>query len=70
LTAESGRVLDLKTPAALDEFLEVHAGAGPARDQQGRQAAAREAAQALRAMSQGVRLGGIRIKDLISEGRL
>jgi prevent-host-death family protein len=32
-------------------------------------AEAREAAQRIREMSRGVRLGGIRLKDLIDEGR-
>ncbi len=31
--------------------------------------AAREAAQRIREMSRGVRLGGLRVKDLIEEGR-
>jgi antitoxin (DNA-binding transcriptional repressor) of toxin-antitoxin stability system len=30
---------------------------------------AREAAQRIREMSRGVRLGGLRLKDLIDEGR-
>jgi len=68
-TAELGRVLGLGTAAALDDFLKVHGGAR-ADQKQARQGAAREAAQAIRAMSQGVRLGGLKIKDLISEGRL
>ena len=67
-TPEFGRVLGLE-PEALDDFLKVH-GAARLTGDQGRQGAAREAAQAIRAMSRGVRLGGIKIKDLISEGRL
>ena len=62
-------MLGLGTDAALDDFLKVHGGAR-ADQKQARQGAAREAAQAIRAMSQGVRLGGLKIKDLISEGRL
>jgi hypothetical protein len=68
-TAELGRVLGFGTDAALDDFLKAHGDARTDRDQ-ARQGAAREAAQAIRAMSQGVRLGGLKIKDLISEGRL
>jgi hypothetical protein len=35
-----------------------------------RQDLAHEAAQAIREMSKGVTLGGLKIKDLINEGRL
>ena len=38
-------------------------------DQTERAQAAQEAAQAIRQMSRGVRLGGLKIKDLIAEGR-
>jgi len=68
-TAELGRVLGFATDVALDDFLKAHGDARADRDQAS-QGAAREAAQAIRAMSQGVRLGGLKIKDLISEGRL
>ncbi len=62
-------MLGFGTDAVLDDFLKAHGDARIDRDQ-ARQGAAREAAQAIRAMSQGVRLGGLKIKDLISEGRL
>lgn len=67
--AELGRVLGFGTDAALDDFLKAHGDARTDREQV-RQVDAREAAQAIRTMSQGVRLGGLKIKDLISEGRL
>ncbi len=55
--------------AALDDFLKAHGDARIDRDQ-ARRGATREAAQGIRTMSQGVKLGGLKIKDFISEGRL
>jgi hypothetical protein len=47
----------------------VCAPATPAVTPTERAQAAQEAAQAIRQMSRGVRLGGLKIKDLIAEGR-
>jgi hypothetical protein len=65
--AELASVLDLQIDA-LNEFLEAHGHPRIVGDQVDRHLA-REAAQAIRAMSRGVALGGLKIKDLINEGR-
>ncbi len=66
------RVLGFGTCAALNDFLKEHgviAALTPDDLEQQRRQRAREAAQAIREMSKGVTLGGLKIKDLISEGR-
>ena len=63
-------LLGLATPADMNDFLKAHdvkVVVTPARQQR---ETAHEAAQAIREMSKGVRLGGLKIKDLINEGRL
>ena len=60
--------------ADLDAFLTAHSvQPGDAHEAQTDKAerlrVAQEAAQAIRQMSRGVRLGGLKIKDLINEGR-
>lgn len=72
-TDELRRVLSFDAQADLDAFLTAH-GVQPAAqqadtDQAQRIRAALDAAQAIRQMSRGVRLGGLKIKDLINEGR-
>ena len=70
--AELRRLLGFRTLTALNSFLKARGVTGDttldyqehARDR------AYEAAQAIREMGKGVRLGGIKIKDLINEGRL
>ena len=75
LTAdELRRVLGFDAEADLDAFLTAHSvQPGDAHEAQTDKAerlrAAQEAAQAIRQMSRGVRLGGLKIKDLINEGR-
>ncbi len=72
-TAELRGLLGLGTPADMDGFLKAHGVSGTAMlDEQKdeRQDLARAAAQGIREMSKGVRLGGLKIKDLINEGRL
>jgi hypothetical protein len=70
LTAtELRRLLGFEAEVALDAFLKVHglSEAAPGKDSR---AAARAAAARIRAMSRGVTLGGLKLKDLISEGRV
>ena len=75
LTAdELRRVLSFDAQADLNAFLTAHGVQhAPAQqaetDKAERIRAAQEAAQAIRQMSHGVRLGGLKIKDLINEGR-
>ena len=72
-TAELRRLLGFGTRAALDGFLTAR---GVSVDytlddlERKRQDQAHDAAQGIREMSKGVTLGGLRIKDLINEGRL
>jgi negative regulator of replication initiation len=75
LTAdELRRVLSFDAQGDLDAFLTAH-GVQHATAQQAetdkaqRIRAAQEAAQAIRQMSRGVRLGGLKSNDLINEGR-
>jgi hypothetical protein len=75
LTAgELRRLLGFGAQEDVDVFLTVHgvrgadAGQGEA-DETEHKRAALEAARAIRQMSRGVRLGGLKIKDLINEGR-
>jgi Uncharacterised protein family (UPF0175) len=72
-TAELRGLLGLGTPADMDGFLKAHGVSGTAMlddQKRERQDLAHEAAQAIREMSKGVTLGGLKIKDLINEGRL
>lgn len=72
-TAELRSLLGFGTRADLDGFLTAHgvSGATTLDDQKREQQdLAHEAAQAIREMSRGVTLGGLKIKDLINEGRL
>jgi Uncharacterised protein family (UPF0175) len=74
LTAgELRRLLGFGAQEDLDAFLTTHgvrAGdTGRNTDQTESARAAQEAAQAIRQMSRGVRLRGLKIKDLIAEGR-
>jgi len=74
LTAgELRRLLDFGAQEELDAFLAAHGvragNTGRDIDQTERVRAAQEAAQAIRQMSRGMRLGGLKIKDLIAEGR-
>ena len=70
---ELRRLLGFGTQEDLDAFLAAHgmrAGdTGRDTDQSERAQAAQETAQAIRQMSRGVRLGGLKIKDLIAEDR-
>lgn len=72
-TADLRGLLGLRTQAEMEGFLKAHGMSGAvALDDQKRerQNLAHEAAQAIREMSKGVTLGGLKIKDLINEGRL
>ena len=72
-TADLCGLLGLGTPAEMDGFLKAHGVSGTAMlddQKRERQDLAHEAAQAIREMSKGVTLGGLKIKDLINEGRL
>ena len=78
---ELRRLLGFATSEALDELLRVHeadglakaarrrAEAAEAASTEARRAKARRAAANIIARGKGVRLGGIKIKDLINEGR-
>jgi hypothetical protein len=78
---ELRRMLGFATSEALDEFLRVHEAYGLAKatskraepaeaaPDEARRAKARRAAANIIARGKGVRLGGIKIKDLINEGR-
>jgi len=73
---ELRRLLGFATSEALDEFLRVHEADGLAKAARRRAepaeaapAEARRAAANIIARGKGVRLGGIKIKDLINEGR-
>lgn len=66
-------VLGLANAKATEEFLKAHSATSstaPEVEAPERRDLARAAAHGIREMSKGVKLGGIRIKDLISEGRL
>ncbi len=66
-------LLSLGTPADMDGFLKAHGVSGTAMlddQKRERQELARAAAQGIREMSKGVTLGGLKITDLINEGRL
>ncbi len=72
-TAELRGLLGLETPGEMDGFLKSHGVSGTAMlddQKQDRHDLARAAAQGIREMSKGVTLGGLKIKDLINEGRL
>ena len=72
-TAELRGLLGLETLAEMDGFLKAHGVSGTAMlDDQKHdwQDLARAAAQGIREMSKGVTLGGLKITDLINEGRL
>lgn len=72
-TAELSRLLGFGTRADLNGFLKAHgvSDAATLDDQKReRQDQAHEAARGIRQMSKGITLGGLKIKDLISEGRL
>jgi hypothetical protein len=78
---ELRRLLGLKTREAIDEFLkahETHRAGRTAREQaeptgaapdEARRAKARRAAANIIECGKGVTLGGLKIKDLINEGR-
>jgi len=76
---ELRRLLGFATSEVLDKFLRVHDAYGlakvarkraePAAPDEARRAKARQAAANIIARGKGVRLGGIKIKDLINEGR-
>ncbi len=78
---ELRRLLGFATSEALDNFLRVHGAYGLAKaarkraepaaaaPDEARRAKARQAAANIIARGKGVRLGGIKIKDLINEGR-
>ena len=71
---ELRQLLGFTAEADVDTFLAAH-GVHPGDTAQGdtdkaqRMREAKEAAQAIRQMSRGVRLGGLKIKDMINEGR-
>jgi hypothetical protein len=67
--AEMRRLLGFDAEAALDAFLKAH-GLSKAATGEDARAAARAAAARIRAMSRGITLGGLKLKNLISEGRL
>jgi hypothetical protein len=72
-TAELRGLLGFGTQAEMEGFLKAHSVSGAvALDDQKheRQELAHAAAQGIREMSKGVTLGGLKIKDLINEGRL
>ena len=64
-------LLGLETSADVEGFLQVHGvnAAITPEDDGGRRKLARKAAQDIRRMSKGVRLRGLKIKDLINQGR-
>jgi hypothetical protein len=72
--SELRRLLDFESNAPLNDFLRAHEGGSPsgcmpgALDEETR-ARARAAAEDIIRMSKGVTLGGMKIKDLINEGR-
>jgi len=68
--AELCGLLGLATPAELSNFLQAHRVRAVMAPEGEERESAREAAQAIREMSKGVTLGGLKIKDLINEGRL
>lgn len=74
--AELGRLLGFETGEAIDGFLEAHeahdspgSDAGETAPDEARRAKARQAAANIIARRKGVTLGGLKIKDLINEGR-
>ncbi len=70
--ADLGGLLGLGAETETESFLKAHGVsevATPAGENRERQDRAHEAAQGIREMSKGVTLGGLKIKDLISEGR-
>jgi Uncharacterised protein family (UPF0175) len=71
-TTELCDLLGLSNAEAVDDFLKAHnAGTTAAQEKAPeRHELARAAAQGIREMSKGVKLGGLKIKDLINEGRL
>lgn len=63
-------LLGLGTQAEMSDFLKAHDVKSVVTLKGNERETAHEAAQAIREMSKGVRLGGLKIKDLINEGRL